>query len=77
MSLVLSPSELAELTGYEQPCRQLDVLHKRGFSRAFIGRKGVILERVHYEAVSRGATGNAIDKPAVKVANLAFFGGRS
>ena len=50
MSLVLSPSELADLTGYEQPCRQLDVLHKRGFSRAFIGRKGVILERVHYEA---------------------------
>ena len=77
MSLVLSPSELAELTGYEQPCRQLDVLHKRGFSRAFIGRKGVILERVHYEAVSRAGASSTLDKPAAKVANLAFFGGRS
>lgn len=51
MTITLSPAELESLTGYEQPCKQLNILHKRGFNRAFVGRKGVVLERAHYEAV--------------------------
>lgn len=70
--VVLQSDELLQLTGYEQPTRQLAVLHKRGFTRAFIGRRGVVLERAHFEAVCRGQ----IDKPVEKVANLAFMGAR-
>lgn len=72
MSVVLQPEEIVALTGYEKHCMQLNVLHARGFNRAFIGRRGVILERAHYEAVCRGQ----LDKPVAKEVNLAFFGAR-
>lgn len=51
--ITLSPAELVAITGYELPCKQLGVLHKRGFHRAYIpkGGGGVVLERAHYEAV--------------------------
>lgn len=53
--ITLSAEELVAITGYEQPCRQLGVLRKRGFYRAYIARKGgVVLERTHYEAVTSG-----------------------
>lgn len=53
--LLLTPDELASLTGYRQPARQLAELHRLGFWRARRGRLGaVILERAHYDAVSRG-----------------------
>ena len=70
--VALQPSEIVQLTGYEQPCKQLSVLHKRGFIRAFIGRKGVVLERPHFEAVCRGLSGPV----KAKEANLGIFGGR-
>ena len=54
----LTERELIEITGYSSPNQQLDVLHKRGFIRAFRSRKGnVILERPHYQAVCRGEFG--------------------
>ena len=68
-TIKLTPEELADITGYTQPCRQLSVLRKRGFSRAYIARKGgVVLERVHYETVSRGET-----EPTSKTARLSIF----
>lgn len=71
MSITLTPAELVAVTGYSRPCAQLRVLHERGFVRAFIGRTGVILERVHYEAVCRGQHGqDTRQRPA---ANLGFL----
>lgn len=56
-SLKLSAEEIAEITEYAQPARQLAELLRRGFHRAFIDRKGkVSLERAHYLAVCQGAT---------------------
>jgi hypothetical protein len=71
MTITLSPAEIESLTGYEQPCKQLETLRRRGFYRAYIARKGgVVLERTHYEAVTRGQ--DAIEKP-VKSANVSFM----
>ncbi len=59
MSIILSSDELAGVTGYRTPKRQLDELHRQGFYRARISAAGnVILERAHYDAVCAG------DKPA-------------
>jgi hypothetical protein len=71
-AVTLQPNELELLTGYEQATKQLMMLHKRGFNRAFIGRHGVVLERAHYEAVCRGQ----IDRPVAKEVNLSIFGAR-
>lgn len=69
MTITLTPTELAEVTGYEQATKQLNVLHSRGFSRAFINRLGTVtLERPHFEAVCAGAT-----QPQTKAANVAFL----
>jgi hypothetical protein len=55
MSIILSPDELAAVTQYRRPADQLRELHRQGFHRARLGRAGgVILERVHYDAVSAG-----------------------
>ncbi len=71
-SLVLQDLELVELTGYQKATKQLQVLHRRGFHRAFISRAGrVVLERAHYEAVTRGET--AAPGAARKAANLSFL----
>ncbi len=62
-------AELIDITGYELPCKQLGVLHKRGFHRAYIATKGgVVLERAHYEAICRGES----EKPR-KTANIGFL----
>lgn len=68
--ITLSAAEIEALTGYEVATKQLNVLRERGFVRAFIGRNGVVLERSHYEAVTRGEFGRA---PAAKSANLTFL----
>ena len=70
MNITLSPEEIAAITGYEKPCKQLGVLKARGFYRAYIARKGgVVLERAHYESVVRGQ-----DAPTTtKAVNLAFM----
>jgi Domain of unknown function (DUF4224) len=59
--ITLSSEELEAITGYEQPTKQLQVLHRRGFNRAFINSKGrLVLERTHYETVTRGEAQNAV-----------------
>ena len=60
-AITLSAEELEAITGYAVATKQLQVLHRRGFHRAYINRLGaVVLERVHYEAVSQGSA------PAIK-----------
>ena len=54
--IALSDQELVELTGYKQPAKQLAELKRQGFWRARRSILGaVVLERIHYEAVSQGA----------------------
>lgn len=70
--LVLSTDDVEALTGYAIATKQLQVLHRRGFHRAFINRLGaVVLERAHYEAVTRGAV--QTEDSGKKSANLAFL----
>ena len=67
----LSEAEIIGLTDYEQPAKQISVLHSRGFARAWIGRHGrVILERTHYDAVCRNEYAQPKLKPLV---NLEFM----
>jgi len=63
---LLTEAELIRLTGYSQPARQLVELHKQGFGRARRDRFGqVIVERSHYDAVTRSQTTEA-PRPKVK-----------
>lgn len=68
MSLVLSAQQIVELTGYKVPALQLEVLHRRGFYRACMGRNGVVLTRAHFESIEHGED-KAVPPPR-KVANL-------
>lgn len=53
--MILSASEIADLTGYARPAEQVAELHRLGFTRARIDRLGrVVLERAHYDAVCDG-----------------------
>lgn len=55
MSLLLTPEEIAALTGdVKLPRCQVKRLQARGFARARLERGKVVLERAHYEAVCRG-----------------------
>ena len=57
MTIILTSEELAGVTGYRTPKRQLEELHRQGFYRARISATGnVILERAHYDAVWAGET---------------------
>ncbi len=72
--VTLSAAELQEITGYALASRQLNILHQRGFVRAYRSRSGrIVLERSHYLAVCRGefaSQSNTLNAPAV---NLAFL----
>lgn len=70
-SIKLSPEEIFEITGYKLPAHQLEVLHRRGFYRACIGRHGVVLTRAHFEAVEHGQ--DKASPPPRKVANLSHL----
>lgn len=72
MSDCLSREQIERITGYVMPCKQLEVLHQRGFVRAYRNRLGeIILEQPHYDAVTRGQFGTqAPARPAVNVAFL-------
>lgn len=70
MSLTLSESELVELTGYKIPSMQLDVLRKRGFYRAYIGRSCVILTRAHFNAVENGTDAAPAPRKVARLTNL-------
>jgi len=52
----LPAEQIARMTGYRQPARQLRELHRQGFWRARRAKVTgeVILERPHYDAVSTG-----------------------
>ena len=71
MSIIFSKDELVTLTGYKLPAHQLEVLHRRGFYRACIGRHGVVLTRAHFEAVEHGK--DTASAPPRKVANLSHL----
>lgn len=72
-TITLTPAELEHLTGYKQPTQQLNVLHRRGFHRAFMARTGgVVLERAHYDAVCRGQQGSTQPQP-LRTVNLSFM----
>lgn len=60
-SLTLTPAEVAELTGYQQPAKQLAELHRQGFHRARVAPTGrVVLERAHYLAVAASQVQQAV-----------------
>lgn len=69
--LLLSAEELLEITGYEKPALQLEVLLAEGFHRArrnVLNR--VVLERAHYEAVCAGvAATSSIPRARPQVAS--------
>jgi hypothetical protein len=71
----LSPAEVEGLTGYRVATKQLQVLHRRGFHRAYIGRDGVVLERVHYEAVAGAAEQQRKAAKPTAAANLSWMRG--
>jgi hypothetical protein len=51
---IFSEAEIREITGgYARQADQLRVLHERGFFRAAIVRGQLVLERSHYDAVTR------------------------
>lgn len=57
--IVLGETELVRITGgYTRPADQLRVLHSRGFFRAAILRGQLVLERSHYDAVTRAQLGD-------------------
>lgn len=65
-SLVLDDAELAEITGgYTRQADQLRILRGRGFYRAEILRGRLVLERSHYDAVTRSQVAEA-SRPRVK-----------
>jgi hypothetical protein len=71
---VLSEEELQQITGYTTPLRQLDVLHKRGFTRAYRARDGrIVLERPHYLAVCRGEFSGDRATTVASSVNVAFL----
>lgn len=68
---ILPAEEIARMTGYTQPARQLAELHRQGFWRARRARVTgeVILERPHYDQVCRGlptAPGQALHTPKLR-----------
>lgn len=71
MTLKLSEDELLDLTGYKTATFQLEVLRRRGFYRAVIGRHGVVLTHAHFDAVESGR--DVVSAAPRKVANLSHL----
>lgn len=71
MTIILTEEEIEALTGYRLATMQLERLRKDGFYRARMGRRGVILERSHYDAVTRGE--DSASAAPRKVANLSHL----
>lgn len=67
--LLLSSAEIqAASGGYVQPAKQLEILLKRGFYRAWRSpvTGAVVLERAHYEAVCQAATKQPANDPKAR-----------
>lgn len=59
----LDPKELADLVGTNRKADQIEQLHRDGFVRARLDRRGnVLVERAHYEAVCNGTYGRVSDQ---------------
>jgi hypothetical protein len=71
-SITLTPEELVNLTGYKQATKQLAELHRQGFWRARRCRVtgAAILERPHYDAVSRGGDTKPPAAPQLRMPTL-------
>lgn len=71
-SIVLTAEEIEAITQYKVPTMQLNELRRQGFYRARMGRKGVVLERGHYDAIVGGRDAAPVAKkinlPALKLA---------
>jgi hypothetical protein len=68
--LLLSEAEIERLTGYSRATEQVEELRRQGFSRARRNRLGrVVLERSHYDAVTRGE--QSAPKPKVRLMRAA------
>lgn len=70
---LMTAEDVAGLTGYVQPCKQVEELKRQGFWRARRNPAGaVVLERAHYEAVCAGATqgATATDGPRLRMPQL-------
>jgi len=65
--LTLTHEELVDLTRCKRPGDQLEVLHRRGFHRAWRAKDGsVVLERAHYEAVCAESRATAANEPRLR-----------
>ncbi|CAK7026849.1 DUF4224 domain-containing protein [Saezia sanguinis] len=64
-AVILSKTEIEEITRAKQPAKQLKALIERGFYRAYRANDSgpVILERAHYESV---CAGNNTQRPKVR-----------
>ncbi len=60
----MSPAEIEAITQYRIPTMQLNELRRQGFFRARMGRRGVVLERGHYNAVVAGQVQGMATKTA-------------
>ncbi len=72
MGLTFTEEELLEITGgYTRQADQLRVLRERGFFRAAILHGRLVLERSHYDAVTRAQLGTiAPARPRLKSQRL-------
>lgn len=70
--IVLSAKEIEAITQYKVPTMQLNELRRQGFYRARMGRRGVVLERGHYDAIVAGQDAaspkKAINLPSLRLA---------
>ena len=74
MSTTMTENEIAAITGYIQPGKQLATLKARGFERAYRDRSGrVILERSHYDAVCQGTYRAATVVTGRQAVNTSFI----
>lgn len=73
-SIILTKEEIEQITGYTQATKQLNVLQRRGFLRAYIDRNGrVVLERNHYDAVTSGQFSSGERTKPKRAAELSFM----
>jgi hypothetical protein len=70
MASTLTEEEIIDASGgYVRPAEQIRELHRRGFWRAFRSTLNgrVVLERPHFDEVSRGGTSAPVEKQGPKL----------
>ncbi len=79
-AVVLSTEEIQLITGYTSATKQLQVLHERGYVRAFRSREGqIILERKHFESVCEGifSQNTSMNHSTNQSPNFSIFKGKT